>query len=170
MTPEELLAQEALLRHRARRTLRNEHDVEDCVQTALLKAWRARGAFRPGTSVQAWLTTILQRVVINHVRAGRHRHTEELLEEPPARRPAAAAGAGEISTRMRAAVAALSPQLREAFLLQVLEGLTGREIAARLSVPPATVFSRVRRARDRLRFSLREGAPAPDSKRGLRGS
>src|SRR5687767_13062718 len=44
----------------ARRLLRQEADVEDLVQETIVKALAARDRFREGTSLKAWLFTIMR--------------------------------------------------------------------------------------------------------------
>ena len=60
----------------------------------------------------------------------------------------------EVRERMRT----LSPTFREALWLFVVEGLTIREIAEILSIPEATVKTRIHRAKAQLRDQLNPGA------------
>src|SRR6185436_10011072 len=70
----ELCSQEGYLRRIARRFVRCEADVDDLVQDTLLRAFRARARFTPGTSMRAWTTTILRRVFLTQVAtAGRRK-------------------------------------------------------------------------------------------------
>ena len=56
--------------------------------------------------------------------------------------------------RLRAAIAQLAPEFREALVLREFEGLAYKEIAAILRVPIGTVMSRLARARQRLQIEL----------------
>ncbi|MCA9685509.1 MAG: sigma-70 family RNA polymerase sigma factor, partial [Myxococcales bacterium] len=57
----------------------------------------------------------------------------------------------ELQQRLRAALAALSPDLREAFVLRVLEQLPLAEAAALAEVSQATLSRRARRAEEQVR-------------------
>jgi RNA polymerase sigma-70 factor (ECF subfamily) len=51
----------------------------------------------------------------------------------------------------------LSAEHRQILLLSGVEGLSYREIADELGIPPGTVMSRLARGRERLRALLEEG-------------
>jgi RNA polymerase sigma-70 factor (ECF subfamily) len=65
-----------------------------------------------------------------------------------------AALAGDEARRVRAAVEGLSPLLRQAVVLRVLEELSFRELAEVLGVPLQTAAARVRRALIQVRERL----------------
>jgi RNA polymerase sigma-70 factor (ECF subfamily) len=79
----------------------------------------------------------------------------ESLETPHGRPEARTAGreAGEL---LRAALARVSPELREAVVLRDVEEMEYREIAAVLGVPDGTVKSRISRGRAELARVLRK--------------
>jgi RNA polymerase sigma-70 factor (ECF subfamily) len=66
----------------------------------------------------------------------------------------------EVARRVRAAVAALSPRHREAFVLYELEGLSGERIARILDCPLPTVWTRLHYARAEFQRLIEGGAPA----------
>jgi RNA polymerase sigma-70 factor (ECF subfamily) len=72
--------------------------------------------------------------------------SEALSSEDPA--------LGPDRTRVRAALAMLSPEQRAVIELAYFEGLTSSEIADRLKVPIGTVKSRVAAAMSKLRAGL----------------
>src|ERR1700681_4251358 len=50
-------------------TLCRRRDLaEDMAQDALIKAWRSRSSYEPGTNLKAWLFTILRNEVLSHHR------------------------------------------------------------------------------------------------------
>jgi RNA polymerase sigma-70 factor, ECF subfamily len=169
-----ILAEELHLRRVARRLVRCESDADDLVQDTLLRAFRARDRFQPGTSVRAWTTTILRRVFLTGVNRSRRRG---LAADTDAGQPldclagAAAASSDEampalaalldrLDDRVKAAVERVPEIYRVPFLLAVIEELSCAEIAERLGVPQGTVMSRIHRARQRLKGDLvygREG-------------
>lgn len=71
---------EALLRT-ARYLTRQDHDAEDLVQEAMLKAMKAIDSFQEGTNVQAWLMAILRRTFIDRWRGDKRRQKEVSLDE-----------------------------------------------------------------------------------------
>ena len=126
------------------------NEADDLVQFTLLKAWEHRGRFEPGTSLVAWLFTILRNGFIN----GRRKRSREVpdpdgvhaahLSEPPGQ---------DHTLRLRdlqAAIGRLEPAHREALMLVAVDGLPYEAAASVIGCPSGTVKSRVSRARDRL--------------------
>lgn len=54
----------------ATRLTRNGAEAEDLVQDTLVKAFRAREQFTPGTNMRAWMLRILTNTFINRYRRG----------------------------------------------------------------------------------------------------
>ncbi|MCJ2021516.1 sigma-70 family RNA polymerase sigma factor [Methylobacterium sp. E-065] len=130
------------------------NEADDLVQFTLLKAWEHRGRFEPGTSLVAWLFTILRNGFIN----GRRKRSREVpdpdgahaahLSEPPRQ---------DHSLRLRdlqAAIGRLEPAHREALMLVAVDGLPYEAAASVIGCPSGTVKSRVSRARERLTQEL----------------
>lgn len=65
MLPEEALQYVDSLYGAALQFTRNPADAEDLVQETYLKAFRFAARFRPGTSLKAWLHTILYNTFLN---------------------------------------------------------------------------------------------------------
>jgi len=153
---------EVLLRV-ARTTTSNQADAEDLVQETLLRAYRAINRF-DGRYPRAWLLTILR-----NTNASLHRRQRpvtigdwELLQTArPAFGRAALPGAEdsfmdhELHADLEAAVRALDPRFRAALILVDVHDLSYSQAAAVMGVPVGTVMSRLSRARDRVRTSLR---------------
>lgn len=129
-------------------------DGDDLLQDAWLAALTGRPPDDEG-ELRAWLTTVI-----------RHRHVDRCRRRAAAARLHAAlpepaeARADEpwwmsLSTDdVRAGVAALPPHLAAPFALFALERASYKTIAARLGIAPATVGTRILRARARLRAIL----------------
>src|SRR5262245_52803943 len=71
-----ILGEEGRLKRLARRLTRCQADADDLVQTTLLRAYRARSRFEPGTSIRAWTATILRRVFLTDTARSKRRGLE----------------------------------------------------------------------------------------------
>jgi RNA polymerase sigma-70 factor (ECF subfamily) len=170
-TVDVILAEEANLKRFARRLVRCESDADDLVQETLLRAFRARDRFLPGTSVRAWTTTILRRVFLTGAIRTRRRgmvtetacgETFEVAEDrsqswPNDVEPTLEALISTLDDPFRWALERVPVLYRQAFCMSVIQELSCAEIAAKLRVPKGTAMSRVHRARESLRRDL--GAP-----------
>src|SRR5437868_3250917 len=70
----------------ARWLTRNEHDAEDIVQDAFLRALRSFDSFIPGRDARAWLLTIVRNCCRTWYRQHRSHETMQLEEEYQAAR------------------------------------------------------------------------------------
>jgi RNA polymerase sigma-70 factor (ECF subfamily) len=143
----------------ARYLVRDEHDAQDIVQDAALRALRHFEGFRDGDA-RAWLLTIVRNACYSWHRSHRVERasvplTDELSMDLPSPRSAdALAIESSERERVHAAVAALAPELREVIVLRELQDLSYREISEIVGIPMGTVMSRLSRARDRLAVAL----------------
>lgn len=169
-TTDQILGETPFLRRFAFRLVRRDADADDLVQETLLRAYRARKSFERGTSMRAWLATILRRLFLTEsIKSARRRtHADTDLGEPlagvlaasPARSGPGRAAEGDqardaaleqVDDRIHRAFRRLPDTFREPFILFALDGLSYAEIAAQLTIPIGTVMSRIHRARHRLR-------------------
>jgi RNA polymerase sigma-70 factor (ECF subfamily) len=144
------------LRRYALSLTRDATESEDLVQFTLLKGWEHRASYRPGTSLKAWLFTILRNGHLNV----RMKYRRE-VPDPEGSHAAGLASLADQEHRLavhdvQEALARLEPAQREALLLVAVEDLTYEAAAARIGCPPGTVKSRVSRARERLAVELGE--------------
>src|SRR5215475_7007309 len=144
----------------ARWLTRNEHDAEDIVQDAFLRAFKFFDGFRGGNS-RSWLLSIVRNTAYTWLEKNRSHEigtmSDEAIEsvEDEAPNPEALllqeAGRQEIME----AIAELPVEFREAIILRELEEMSYKDIADVMNVPLGTVMSRLARARRQLQESLR---------------
>ena len=137
----------ALLRVARRLTL-DPASAEDLVQETMLLAWRGFRNFQTGTNARAWLFRILFNAFHGEGRKAALTARPVPFQD---RVPPGLQEAAEIAE----ALDAISLEQRTVLLLAVVEGFTCREIAGILGVPIGTVMSRLSRAREELRRSLK---------------
>jgi RNA polymerase sigma factor (sigma-70 family) len=143
----------------ARWLTQNEHDAEDIVQDAYLRAIRHFGSFHGGEG-KAWLLTIVRNRCYDSARhkGVRERTTpfdEELHNTRQATlNPEASLLQQERTGLLRQALAELPLELREVLVMRELEELSYREIASIARIPIGTVMSRLSRGRKRLQQVL----------------
>ncbi len=133
----------------------NDHDAEDIVQEACVRAFRFSSGFRGGNS-RSWLLAIVRNVAYSWLKKNRSHalvsvNDEELaeIEDPVA--PAFDKADAHI---LRSALEELPAEFREALVLRELEGFSYKEIAEVADVPVGTVMSRLARARRQLQEYL----------------
>jgi RNA polymerase sigma-70 factor (ECF subfamily) len=142
----------------ARWLMRNEHDAEDVVQDASLRALRYFRTFAGGDG-RAWFLRIVRNTC-----SGWRGHRIDALTDPfdeqqhlslrPASDPEALLLQTDDSTLVARALHTLPDGVHELLVLRELEGLSYRELADVIGIPMGTVMSRLSRAREALRDAL----------------
>jgi RNA polymerase sigma-70 factor (ECF subfamily) len=149
------------------RMVGNEDDANDLAQETFARVFRARASFRLNEKFSTWLYTVAANLARNHFR-WRERHPNVSLEsaadEPeqslgnilPAHdlSPVEQAVATERATMVRAEIARLPDELREAIVLCEWEERSVAEAAVILGATPKAIESRLYRARKTLRERL----------------
>lgn len=130
----------------------SEVDVEDLVQECFFRVYRARNRYRPDAPPGAWVHRIAVNTALSHLRRRRGDHELPLEIEIPMTDPDLVQA--ETRVALEAAMAGLSPKVREALRLRHLEDRPRDEIALTLGVPSGTVASRVARGMEMLRSRL----------------
>jgi RNA polymerase sigma-70 factor (ECF subfamily) len=154
---------ELVARHRtslercAYHLLGNLEDAEDALQDALVRAYRAIDRCRQPERFRGWLLSIL----VNRCRTRLARPdpiARDLVASTAIDHAAAPDGTERASWReeIERALATLSPDQREAFLLRHVEDLTYEEIAALTGASVPALKMRVNRACERLRHLLED--------------
>ncbi len=108
---------------------------------------------REEANIRAWLRTVAVNVARSAARGGQGtpRAVSDEIDEVP--QPATGAGDDhdEEICRMMERIARLPDQYREPLLLRATQGMRSRQISTLLDLPPATVDTRIARARRMLR-------------------
>jgi RNA polymerase sigma-70 factor (ECF subfamily) len=144
----------------ARWLVRNEHDAQDVVQEAYLRALRFAGGFRGGDS-RAWILKIVRNTAYTWL--GRNRAAETRDEFDEAEHAANEPGIEAELLRkadaamLTSALEALPVEFREMVVMRDIEGLSYKEIADAADIPVGTVMSRLARARHKLARALAAG-------------
>ena len=137
---------------------RDAIDAEDAVQAGLERAWRRRGDLRDPASLTAWLDRI---VVREAIRLGRDRRSlaKRILGSADEIEIRGDEIGSSVTARaaLRHAFEALPAAQRAVIALHLYLGYSVPETAAIVGAPLETVRSRLRLARDQLRFHLAEG-------------
>ena len=143
----------------ARWLTRNDHDAEDVVQEAVLRAFRffdgLRGEPKP------WLLAIVRNSCFTWLQVNRPAELSGFDDQsaPPMTAdedgPEAQALRGIDRRLLNEAIAALPAQFREVLILREMEDLPYRDIARIADIPIGTVMSRLARSRRLLGESMR---------------
>jgi RNA polymerase sigma-70 factor (ECF subfamily) len=144
------------LRAYARFLVRDPAKSDDLVQDTIVRALAASVQFTPGTSLKAWLFTIL-----------RHTFYEQSRRRVREKNAMAAHASGQAEqlqphhsdiTDMSRLLWTLPPLLREALILVGAQEFTHEEAASICGVPAGTMRARVTRARAQLAKAFGDGA------------
>jgi RNA polymerase sigma-70 factor (ECF subfamily) len=153
----------------ARSILKDDADAEDAVQEAYLEAYRHIGEFRGGAQLSTWLTRIVINQALMRVRKQKREHVvlsfndrrapapetgEADVADARTESPSSAALRAEIRRLIERRIDELPVAFRTVFIMREVEDMSVEQTAACLSIPPATVRTRLFRARTLLRESL----------------
>jgi RNA polymerase sigma-70 factor (ECF subfamily) len=137
-------------------------EAEDLVQETYLKGLRGFGSFAPGTNFRAWMYRILRNTFLTSRSGLRAVPPLSIDEDPEAyeqisetETPESLYFARADSETLRRTMEALPLPFREVLVLSDVENMSYREIAETLSIPIGTVTSRLIRARQKVRTTLR---------------
>ncbi len=131
--------------------LKSREDADDTTQNVLLALYRSDKAFEDGEHLKAWLI----RVTVNECK--------KVLRSPWRKRGEPLEDyentlefRDDRDRELYAAIMALDVKYRAVIVLYYYEGYSIRETAQLLGVPPATVGTRLARAREQLKLTLTE--------------
>ena len=139
----------------------NVDRADDLVQETILRALANIDSFQPGTNMSAWLFTILRNLFRSEYRKRRREvedatgmYAESMKSQPEQ-------GSRLEFEELRAALAQLPDDQREAVILVGASGFSYEEAAAICGCAVGTIKSRVARARETLLEMLEGRQPLP---------
>lgn len=156
---------QAPLRQFVYRFVQHEADTEDMLQETFVRVYRHRERYTPAGKFSTWLFTIAANLCRNLAAKQRHRRTESLdaravarddaadrPSEPATTEPSPDASllVTERAAAVRAAIAELPVDLREAIILFEYQDLSHAEIATIAGTTPKAIETRLYRARAQL--------------------
>jgi RNA polymerase sigma-70 factor, ECF subfamily len=146
------------------RYTQNEHDALDLAQETFVRLYQHRTRYRRGARFSTWMFQIALNLARSRARWRRRHPTDALADEAETSAaraptsteadPAERALAAERAATVKAAVAALPAELREAVVLFEYQDKSHAEIAAIVHATPKAVETRLYRARQQLRKTL----------------
>jgi len=143
----------------ARWLVRSQHDAEDVVQEAYLRAFQYSDGFRGGDA-RAWLLTIVRNTSYRWLRKMRAYEPVVQFDEEVHTSGIGASNPEELLLQnadgrlVEKALSELPDRFREILVLRELEDLSYKEIAGIMDMPMGTVMSTLSRARDRFRHAV----------------
>ncbi len=144
---------------------RDEVLARDLVQETFLRAWRAFGRLKDESAAKPWLVTILRR---EYARTFERKVPPLVNLDAVVIEDDVAPGPGERLERdqLRQRILALPANYREPLLMQVVMGLSCKEIATELDIKPNAVMTRLFRAREQLADRLGKDEAAAEQRLG----
>ncbi|PIQ13513.1 MAG: RNA polymerase sigma factor RpoE [Hydrogenophilales bacterium CG_4_9_14_3_um_filter_59_35] len=150
------------------RFIRNPTEVEDVVQEAFIKAYRALPSFRGESAFYTWLYRIGINTAKNYLVSERRRpptttefdsEEAEGFEDAEQLRnintPENELMSKQVAETVNKAMDSLPEELKTAITLREIEGLSYEEISTMMNCPIGTVRSRIFRARETIAERLR---------------
>jgi len=159
--------------------LKDRGEAEEAVQSAYLSGFAALGRFDGRSSLSTWLTRIVVNESLTRLRNARRQraqleqrgvavledYREKLMTGSQSQPPDSLVAREQLRLLLEQAIGGLPDAFRAVFVLREIEGLSTEETAEALNVAPATVKTRLLRARRKLQEMLE-----PDVQSALHGT
>jgi RNA polymerase sigma-70 factor, ECF subfamily len=137
-------------------------EADDVGQETFIRFYRSLDAFRGEASLKTWLQRIATNLSLNALKRRKRglRRFIDMDDADESTPQLQSDGAAQQTARanvelVRVAVAALSHKHRPVVVLRMIEGYSTRETAEMLGIPEGTVLSRLSRAMEQLKLSIR---------------
>ena len=134
--------------------LRDRGLAEDAVQETFDKAYRALPAFRGDSNLKTWLMRIAINTCRDMQRGSWLKHLSRTVSLDQLAEPSESFSEDALAVNI--GIAGLPVKLREAVLLYYYQDMTIEEAAEALGISVSSVAERLKRAKEKLRESLKE--------------
>jgi len=151
----------------ARSIVRDDTEAEDVLQESYLHAYRKLASFHGDAALLTWLTSIVLNEARGRLRkrhnmvdldqvdqAPENSHVVAFRSRSGSEDPMADTAREQMRRLLERAIGDLPPAFRAVYMLREIEGCSVEETAAQLALKPATVKTRLFRARSQLRDTL----------------
>lgn len=129
----------------------SQDEALDLLHEGFIKVFNNIGRYQPGTSLVAWIRTVMVNTCIDFYRKAIRRRTDDLNEAYTLHTDDPDALSHLTEQEILAAVQTLSPAYRAVFNLYVLEGYSHKEIGDALQITESTSRSNLVKARIKLK-------------------
>ncbi len=133
-----------------------EDEAKDMLHEGFIKVFRYISRYKPGTSLQAWIRTIVVNTCIDHYRRNHRRRTDDLDQIQSLSNGDTSALDMISAEEILILVRNLSPAYRMVFNLYILEGYSHKEIAEMLDITESTSRSNLVKARLKLQDAIKK--------------
>ena len=153
----------------ARSILRDDAEAEDIVQEAFVKAFTQTHTLLEPSKIGAWLAKIATNLALDRLRAIKRQNlvvqsessstgtgieNMSVIDVSDQLSPERLAAMGDVRNILEAGIDQLPDGFREVFVLRTIEQMSVEETATALDIQPATVKTRLHRAKSLLRKAL----------------
>jgi len=133
------------------RYAKSKDEALDLMHEGFLKVFANIKKYKPGTSMTAWIRTIMVNTCIDYYRKAVRRRTENIDEAYDLSSDAPDVFSNLTEQEVLGAVQELSDAYRAVFNLYVIEGYSHKEIASALDITESTSRSNLVKARSKLK-------------------
>ncbi|MBR4399419.1 MAG: sigma-70 family RNA polymerase sigma factor [Aeriscardovia sp.] len=159
-----------MLYRQAMKYTNNPFDAEDLVQDTFEKGFKAFNSFKPGTNLEAWLSTILKNTYFNQYHKAQRRpkkldaftgdYSDSKLLQAERSNPGSTKSSEQtymdslVSSDILEALNRLPEERRKIFIEAAVDGKSYKQVAEENNIKIGTVMSRLNRARNQLKKEL----------------
>lgn len=146
----------------ALRMFGNREDAQDCLQEAMLRAYRSIGNFKAQSSFGTWVYRITMNTCLDEIRRKKNKQNASLdgmldLGWSPSDEsavPEKQVIRKELNRKINQCIRELPEDMRSAIIMRDIHGYSYDEIAETLNVNVGTIKSRISRGREKLREKM----------------